>query len=633
MSADTNSNASKETRQQPPWNQPQGKPLTDLMVYNSLTQTKVPFVAKNGKNVTWYICGPTVYDASHMGHARNYVGFDIIRRILSEYFGYNVFMVMNITDIDDKIIIRSKEQGIAFTDLARAQENSFHEDMRALKVQPPDVLTRVSEYVPEVIQLIEGIIKNGYAYESNGSVYFDVIAFSAKHHYAKLAPWAVGDTKLAEEGEGVLSAVSVGSEKRSPSDFALWKKSKEGDPKWASPWGEGRPGWHIECSAMAIDVLGESLDIHSGGEDLRFPHHDNEIAQSEAYFACDQWVNYFIHSGHLHIEGKKMAKSLKNFIKIREALEKYDARQIRLLFLLHKYDEIMDYGTDSMGPVVDIDKSFASFFHTIKGLLRKQHPNDIQRWGALEKELMSFLQKTKLEIHAALSDNFNTPLAIHALKELIHKTNKYIEAEKAPKSNLLRSIGLYVTHIFKIFGLIDNQEIGYTTSDTNVENVVGPVLNALTDFRTQVRTAAREKDSQKVIAASDWIRDDALPPLGIRLSDLSDGTSIWKLDDKETIMKEVALKREAEKKKLEDKLARQKLEQERLEKGKIKPEELFVNQKDQFSQFDEKGIPTHDQEGKPLSKNALKNLKKDWEKQQKLHEQWKKSQETNGNAN
>lgn len=622
----SNSTSSKETKQQPPWIQPQGKPLSDLMVYNSLTQTKVPFIAKNGKNVTWYICGPTVYDSSHMGHARNYVGFDIIRRILSEYFGYNVFMVMNITDIDDKIIVRSKEQVVEFTELARAQENSFHEDMRALKVQPPDVLTRVSEYVPEVIRIIEGIIKNGFAYESNKSVYFDVTAFSAKHHYAKLSPWSVGDAKLAEEGEGSLS--SKESEKRSPNDFALWKKSKDGEPKWISPWGEGRPGWHIECSAMAIDILGETLDIHSGGEDLRFPHHDNEIAQSEAFFKSEQWVNYFIHSGHLHIEGKKMSKSLKNFIKIKDALEKYDARQIRLLFLLHKYDEIMDYGNDSMTQVLDFDKIFSSFFHNIKGILRKQHPNDVQRWGNNEKELMNILQKTKLEVHSALSDNFNTPLAVNALKELVHKTNKYVDVEKAPKTNLLRSVGLYITQMFKIFGLIDNQEIGYITSDTNVESVLTPVLNALTDYRTRVRSAAREKDFQKVMEASDWVRDDALPPLGVRLSDSTDGTTIWMLDDKATIMKEVALKRESDKKKLEDKLARQKLEQERLEKGKVHPKDMFLNEKDKYSQFDENGIPTHDNEGKPIGK-ASKALKKEWDKQLKLHEQWKKSQNIN----
>eukprot|EP01114_Cavostelium_apophysatum_P001070 TRINITY_DN1091_c0_g1_i2.p1 TRINITY_DN1091_c0_g1~~TRINITY_DN1091_c0_g1_i2.p1 ORF type:complete len:237 (-),score=53.18 TRINITY_DN1091_c0_g1_i2:110-727(-) len=194
--------AESQKKKQPPWQQPAGEPLSDLMVYNSLTQTKVPFIAKNGKSVTWYICGPTVYDASHMGHARNYVGFDIIRRILSEYFRYDVTMVMNITDIDDKIIMRANEQNIPFTDLSRKWEQSFMEDMKDLKVQAPDVLTRVSEYVPEIVSYIEQIVKNGFAYDSNGSVYFDVNAFNKKHHYAKLQPWSVGDAKLAAEGEG-----------------------------------------------------------------------------------------------------------------------------------------------------------------------------------------------------------------------------------------------------------------------------------------------------------------------------------------------------------------------------------------------------------------------------------------------
>lgn len=187
--------------------------------------------------------------------------------------------------------------------------------MLTSQVQPPDVLTRVSEYIPQILKCISGILDNKFAYVSNESVYFDTAAFSKTHSYAKLEPENLGNTKLANEGEGSLSSGT--SDKKNPSDFALWKKSKEGEPKWESPWGWGRPGWHIECSAMASDILGAVLDIHSGGEDLRFPHHDNELAQSEAFFGSQQWVNYFIHSGHLHINGCKMSKSLKNFITIK----------------------------------------------------------------------------------------------------------------------------------------------------------------------------------------------------------------------------------------------------------------------------------------------------------------------------
>lgn len=237
-------------------------------------------------------------------------------------------MCMNITDIDDKIIRIANETNNQFDAISRKYESEFLDDMKNLNAELPDVITRVSEFVPEIIAYIEKIIANGYAYESNSSVYFDVSKFNdgEKHKYAKLEPTSVNDKELLKEGEGVLADVET-TDKKNSYDFALWKKSKENEPQWNSPWGKGRPGWHIECSAMASDFFKEfPIDIHSGGIDLRFPHHDNEIAQAEAYYDCDSWINYFIHTGHLHIEGRKMSKSLKNFITIKHILSQYNAR-------------------------------------------------------------------------------------------------------------------------------------------------------------------------------------------------------------------------------------------------------------------------------------------------------------------
>ena len=369
-------------RSQPAWEAPQNSSEARLELYNSLTRKKEVFVPQSGKRVTWYNCGPTVYDASHMGHARTYLSFDILRRVMTNYFGYDIFFVMNITDIDDKIIKRARQNHLyqgylaadhsldkiladcnevmqyfaevvqkttdpdkrnmqqklfdklkaalanieaavktndeakiseakatllrdgkdlvsdwldkhhggtvtdnsIFAELPRYWEEEFHKDMADLNVLPVDCLTRVSEYVPEIVDFIQKMVERGYAYESNGSVYFDVGKFDSNccHHYAKLVPEAVDDLSALAEAEGDLSKASQG-EKRSERDFALWKNSKPGEPSWPSSWGQGRPGWHIECSVMASAILGESMDIHSGGFDLKFPHHDNELAQVNGF--------------------------------------------------------------------------------------------------------------------------------------------------------------------------------------------------------------------------------------------------------------------------------------------------------------------------------------------------------------
>lgn len=675
-----------------------------LRLYNSMTRSKTPFVPMRGRRVLWYMCGPTVYDQTHLGHGRTYTCFDYVRRILEDYFGFEVELVMNITDIDDKIIIRAAENGWleahagqelpadkdartrAVMDWAAAQpaednmrrtkelskfwEKSFLEDMASLGIKPPAVLTRVSEYVPEIVEFVEGIIRNGYAYESNGSVYFDTVAFaqSKGKAYGKLLPENVGQSELLAEGEGSLSAGK--SDKRNASDFALWKKSKTGEPFWASPWGDGRPGWHIECSAMASDVLkhhaGGKIDMHSGGIDLRFPHHDNEIAQAEAYFDFPQWVNYFVHTGHLHIEGLKMSKSLKNFVKIQEALLDNSSRQLRFLFLLHKYNVPMDYNDNSMDEAVGVDRFFSEFFQNVKAKLRELGSDKTQKWTDVEKKLSAAIFECKERVHQALADDLNTPGAILHLQQLAKEVNRYLAvSDREHVSMIIRSAAEYITQILRVFGLVPaSSDIGFPLSGSGAdgadqETILTPVLDIFAQFRDEIREAARSSSggdakalANTILKLCDDVRDEKLPYAGVRLEDRAAGSAVWKLADKDELIEE--LQKKAEEKRRKEEQKRQRLEEDARKKAeleakaKIHPSQLFTSETDKYSQFDEsvraccvcvcvvllggdeahvdevgrvaQGIPTHDAAGAPVSKGLVKKLQKEQAKQKALYE-------------
>ena len=741
--------ATSNKRQQPLWTPPGGeKDEPKLMLYNSLSRKKEVFIPQNPDNeVTWYNCGPTVYDASHMGHARTYLTFDILRRVIKDYFGYNIFYVMNITDIDDKIIKRArqnylyekfvaesrpleevlkiatevllhfeevvknttdpdkramqerlfntlknsvsnvseavnsgkqevlstvksqllldgkdlfsdwldKKHGAEVTDnaifakLPKYWEEEFHRDMEALNVLPADCLTRVSEYIPECIAFIKKIIDRGYAYESNGSVYFNVGGFDAagNHFYAKLVPEAFGDQAALQEGEGDLS---VGAEKlkekRSENDFALWKVSKPGEPSWDSPWGKGRPGWHIECSVMASSVLGKSIDIHTGGFDLKFPHHDNELAQSEAYYDNDNWIRYFLHSGHLTIAGCKMSKSLKNFITIQEVLQKVSASQLRLVFLLHAWKDTLDYSDNTLELAKSYEKKVNELFLTIKHILRTTPSHGVaafQKWNEEEIRLKEQLSKCQTDVHRALCDNIDTRTVLMSIQDLVVNTNYYIECTRAANKSkvqetvqnrgLLEKVAIYITRIFDILGLEMDRRIGFASANkesANTEDLVMPYLNVLASFRDNVRIQAKSigGNAGPILKECDLLRDDILPQLGVRLEDKEDEPTVIKLVNKEELMKEKEEKRKAEQKKKEEKEKKKALELEKqaeLEaKKKISPKEMFRlgEYEGKYSKFDEKGIPTHLENGEEVAKSQLKKLQKVYQAQEKRYNEY-----------
>ena len=482
-----------------------------MKIYNTLTGRKEEFLPLIPEKVKMYACGVTVYDHCHIGHARSAVVFDVISRYL-KYKGFDVKYVRNFTDIDDKIINRAKQENIAWDAVAKKYTDEYYKDMDKLGVGRADIEPKATEHMKEIIDIVKGLIDKGYAYEVNGNVYFAVEKFS---EYGKLSK--------RDKGEMMAGArVEIDERKKNPLDFALWKKSKEGEPSWESPWGYGRPGWHIECTAMSIKHLGESFDIHGGGADLLFPHHENEIAQSET-FTGKPFARYWVHNGFITIDKEKMSKSLGNFFTIKEVLDKFDPEVVRFFLLSTHYRSPIEFSDEQLREAESsIDRYYSTIVRINDFLLKKEEAKEgFSNAGKFfEGLILSF--KEKLE--EALDDDFNTALALGHIFELIRESNRFLDNKPSglkDRELLLKTKELLFEagNILNIFNRTPDE---WYRSLMNIRKV-GLSEKDIFDKIKERQDARQRKDWR----LSDTIRKE-LEEKGVILEDKKDRTD-WKI--------------------------------------------------------------------------------------------------------
>lgn len=465
-----------------------------LTLYNTLTRTKEPFEPMNPPKVTMYVCGPTVYDSAHIGHAMSYLIFDMVRRYL-EYRGYNVKLAQNFTDVDDKIIVRSNDTGEAWTDIIERYIQDFKDDMTSLNILHADIYPRATEEVPEIITMIQGLIDKGYAYASGGDVLFRV---QKDEDYGKL-----NNRKLEEQQSGERISDAEKERKEHPLDFVLWKGAKAGEPAWDSPWGNGRPGWHIECSAMSLRYLGEQIDIHGGGDDLKFPHHENEIAQTESYTGKVPFVKYWLHNGLLQISGEKMSKSLKNFFTIRTFLQHHSADALRLFVLSSHYRR----------PVAYTDESFAAAERALERFhiaLAPAQPNATKESEALG----TLTEQVAEEFHKAMDDDLNTALGMGELFKFASAINR--ARDEGVGGATFTAAQASLRKLLGILGFSMEKQ-----AKPQADASAAPFIELLIELRATLRKA-------KQYAIADEVRQK-LAGLGVVLEDTPQGTQ-WKFE-------------------------------------------------------------------------------------------------------
>ncbi len=462
-----------------------------IKLYNTLTRRKEEFSPIEAGKVKMYACGPTVYNFIHIGNARSLVVFDMFRRIL-EYRGYDVRFVQNFTDVDDKMIKRANEEGTTVPDIADKYISEYMKDATGLGIRVASVHPKATENIPEIIALIERLIENGHAYAvENGDVYYSTKSFKG---YGKLS-----HINIEELESG--ARIDVADIKKDPLDFALWKSAKPGEPYWESPWGNGRPGWHIECSAMVCKYLGESIDIHCGGQDLSFPHHENEIAQSEGATG-KQFSKYWLHIGYINVDNKKMSKSLNNFFTVRDVAEKYGYEPIRFFILSSHYRSPINYSAD----IIEQSKNALERIHNCEDSLRFYITNSEGEMKESEAAAVGVIDSHKAKFIEAVEDDFNTADAIAALFDLVRDINMMINGEDKPS----RALAEYALSVFTELVTV----LGFEGKSAD-DSLEAEILEAI-----EKRMAAKKA---KNYAEADAIRA-ALLEKGVVLEDTPQGT-------------------------------------------------------------------------------------------------------------
>lgn len=467
-----------------------------MKLFNTMTMSKEDFVPIEEGKVRMYACGPTVYNFIHVGNARPIIMFDVLRRYL-EYRGYEVTFVQNFTDVDDKIIKRANEEGISSEAVAEKYIEEYYTDCKGLGVRKATIHPKATENMDQIISIIETLIEKGYAYEVNGDVYYRTLKFA---DYGKLSHQPLDELQAG-------ARIDVADVKENPMDFALWKAAKPGEPYWESPWGQGRPGWHIECSAMSNRYLGHTIDIHCGGQDLIFPHHENEIAQSEAANGC-KFVNYWLHNGFINIDNKKMSKSLGNFFTIREAAGAYGYDAIRMFMLMSHYRSPLNYS----GEILTQAQNALERLSTAKANLEFFKANGAEGdMTAQEKDFAGSLSKYREKFCKVMDDDLNTADAVAVIFELVRDINTAVSPSKSPTKALAEACDEIFTELSDVIGLPIAAAQQGGDADAEIEEMI------------QKRQEARKA---KNWAEADRIRDE-LKAQGIILEDTPQGVK-WK---------------------------------------------------------------------------------------------------------